>query len=180
MPCQCEMFTQSNIAKIVSQAMNKILKALILMYISFNACAKENTIEGFWASSGVIIEVKVCHELICAEIVHVFTEDGIDPLTVLDENNREEELRDRPLIGINMFDEFRKEQLLSNSLDGGKIYDPRRGRFYDAELSRLESGNLLVEGCLLFICDGEEWLPLDVTVNPDGSRNATPRNNADM
>ena len=180
MPSQCERFTQSNIAKIVSQAMNGILKALVLMYISFNACAEENTIEGFWASSGVIIEVKVCHDLICAEIVHVFTEDGIDPLTMLDENNREEELRDRPLIGINLFDGFRKDQLLSTRLDGGKIYDPRRGRFYDAELSRLESGNLLVEGCLLFICDGEEWLPLDVTVNPDGSRNATPRNNAGM
>ena len=118
--------------------------------------------------------------MICAEIVHVITEDGIDPLTVLDENNREEELRDRPLIGINMFDGFRKEQLLNNILDGGKIYDPRRGRFYDAELSLLESGNLLVEGCLLFICDGEEWLPLDVSVNPDGSHNATLRNNADM
>lgn len=126
------------------------------------------------------MEVKVCHELICAEIVRVFTEDVIDPLTVLDENYREEELRDRPLIGINMFDGFRNEQLLSNSLDGGKIYDPRRGRFYDAELSLLESGNLLVEGCLLFICDKEEWLPLDVTVNADGSRNATLRNNADM
>ena len=160
--------------------MNKLLGALVLIYISFNAYAEENTIEGFWASSGAIIEVKVCQELICAEIVHVITEDGIDPSTVLDVNNREEELRDRPLIGINMFDGFRKEQLLNNSLDGGKIYDPRRGRFYDAELSLLESGNLLVEGCLLFICDGEEWLPLDVTVNPDGSRNATLRNNADM
>ena len=180
MPSQCERFTQSNIAKIVSQSMKKILEALVLMYISFTACAEENTIEGFWASSGVIIEVKVCHELICAEIVHVFTEDGIDPLTVLDVNNREEELRDRPIIGINMFDGFKKEQLLSNSLDGGKIYDPRRGRFYDAELSRLESGNLLVTGCLLFICDEEVWLPLDVTVNPDGSRNATLSNNADM
>ena len=104
MPSQCERFKQSNIANIVSQAMNKILAALVLMHVTFNACAEENTIEGFWASSGVIIEVKVCHKLICAEIVHVFTEDGIDPLTVLDKNNREEELRDRPLIGINMFD----------------------------------------------------------------------------
>ena len=160
--------------------MDIISEALILMCISFNAYSEENTIECFWASSGVIIEVKVCHEFICAEVVHIFSEDGVDPLTVLDENNREEELRDRPLIGINMFAGFRKGQLLNKSLVGGKIYDPRRGRFFNAELSLLESGNLLVEGCLLFICDGEEWLPLDVTVNPDGSRNATLRNNADM
>ena len=74
--------------------MNKLLGALVLIYISFNANAEENTIEGFWASSGAIIEVKVCHELICAEIVHVITEDGIDHSTVLDVNNMEEGKKD--------------------------------------------------------------------------------------
>ena len=37
MPSQCERFKQSNIAKIVSQAMNKILEALVLIYVSLNA-----------------------------------------------------------------------------------------------------------------------------------------------
>jgi len=41
----------------------------------------------------------------------------------------------------------------------------------------LENGNLLVEGCLLFICDGEEWFPLEVTISPDGSRQAIPKDN---
>jgi hypothetical protein len=44
----------------------------------------------------------------------------------------------------------------------------------------LENGNLFVEGCLLFICDGEEWLPLVVTINPDGSRQATPKSKQDI
>ena len=139
--------------------------------------ASENTIEGFWFASGAIIEIKVCEELICAEVIHVITDEGVDPSTVLDENNDNEELRDRPLIGINMFNGFSKELLSNQNLEGGRIYDPRRGRFYDAKLSLLENGNLLGEGCLLFICDGEEWFPLEVTVNPDGSRQATFKNN---
>ena len=138
--------------------------------------ASENTIEGFWFASGTIIEIKVCEELICAEILTVITDEGVDPSTVLDENNDQEELRDRPLIGINMFDGFPKELLSTQSFEGGRIYGPGRGRFYEAELSLLGNGNLLVEGCLLFICDGEEWFPLDVTINPDGSRQATFKN----
>ena len=139
--------------------------------------ASENTIEGFWFASGTLVEIKVSEELICAEVIHVITDEGVDPTTVLDENNDQEELRDRPLIGINMFDGFSKELLSNQNLEGGRIYDPRRGRFYDAELSLLENGNLLVEGCLLFICDEEEWFPLEITVNPDGSRQATFKNN---
>ena len=61
-----------------------------------------------------------------------------------------------------------------------QINHPRRGKFYNAELAMLENGNLFVEGCLLFICDGEEWLPLVVTINPDGSRQATPKGKQDI
>ena len=160
----------------------KPLTQALLFYIttfgfSHLSRAAENTIEGFWFASGALVEIKVCEELICAEVIHVITDEGVDPTTVLDENNNQEELRDRPLIGINMFDGFSKELLSNQNLEGGRIYDPRRGRSYDAELSLLENGNLLVEGCLLFICDGEEWFPLEVTVNPDGSRQATFKNN---
>ena len=81
------------------------------------------------------------------------------------------------MVGINLFDGFEKELLSDKTIKAGRIYDPRRGKSYSAELTMLENGNLLVEGCLLFICDGEEWLPLIVTINPDGSRQATPKGN---
>ena len=139
--------------------------------------AAENAIEGFWFASGSIVEIKVCEQFICAEIVHIITEDDTDPLTILDENNDNRELRSRALIGINLFDGFGKGLLSDKTISGGRIYDPRRGKSYGAELTMLENGNLLVEGCLLFICDGEEWLPLIVTTNPDGSRQATPKGN---
>jgi len=33
-----------------------------------------------------------------------------------------------------------------------------------------------VEGCILFICDGEDWQPLIVTLNPDGTHTAELKN----
>lgn len=156
--------------------MRKILLVTISFWsLSYLSQASENSIEGFWFASGSIVEIKVCQRFICAEVVHIITEEGTDPLTVLDENNDYEELRSRALIGINLFDGFEKELLSDETIKGGRIYDPRRGKFYNAELAMLENGNLLVEGCVLFICDGEEWFPLVVTINPDGSRRATPK-----
>jgi uncharacterized protein (DUF2147 family) len=161
------------------------VKKISLIAISFWSLsnlsqASENSIEGFWFASGSIVEIKVCKKFICAEVVHIITEEGKDPSTVLDENNDDKELRSRTLIGVNLFDGFEKELLSDQPIKGGRIYDPRRGKFYNAELAMLENGNLFVEACLLFICDGEEWLPLVVTINPDGSRQATPKGKQDI
>ena len=38
--------------------------------------------------------------------------------------------------------------------------------------SLLDSGNLKVEGCLLRLCGHEEWKPMEVAFNEDGSRSA--------
>ena len=158
--------------------MRKMLPIAISFWSLFYLSqAAENAIEGFWFASGSIVEIKVCQKFICAEVVHIVTEDGTDPLTILDENNDDRELRSRALVGINLFDGFEKELLSDKTIKGGRIYDPRRGKSFSAELTMMENGNLLVEGCLLFICDGEEWLPLTVTINLDGSKQATPKGN---
>ena len=90
--------------------MIKFLSKVTLIAISsfgffYSSQASENTIEGYWFASGSLIEIKVSEELICAEIVHVISDEGIDPLT-----NRE--LRIRTLVGISLFDGFQKELLL--------------------------------------------------------------------
>ena len=71
---------------------------------------------------------------------------------------------------------FKKELVLKSELKGGKIYDPRFGKTYKAKLKLLDNGNIKVEGCILFICDGEEWQPLLVTTNEDGTRDAILKN----
>ena len=66
----------------------------------------------------------------------------------------------------------------SNSiLKGGRIYNPRDGKTYKSKLELLDNGNIRVEGCILFICDGEDWQPMIVTLNPDGTHTAVLKNN---
>ena len=149
------------------------LSLVVFLSLNLPLQASADTIEGYWLSSGSIIEVKTCDEFICAEISHVFVSDGTDPLTVFDENNSNKELQNRPLVGVNLFEGFKKELISNKVLKGGKIYNPNDGKSYKAKLTLLKNNNLEVQGCVLFVCDGEEWQPLIVTFNPDGSRLAT-------
>ena len=148
------------------------LPLIVFLSIIHHLQASEDTIEGYWLSSSSIIEVKVCGDFICAEIIHVFVSDGIDPLTILDEKNSNNNLQNRPLVGVNLLEGFKKEQISNKVLKGGKIYNPNDGNSYKAKLTLLKNNNLQVQGCVLFVCDGEEWQPLIVTFNPDGSRQA--------
>ncbi len=149
---------------------------VVFLSINYSLQASEDTIEGYWFSSSSIIEIKVCDEFICAEISHVFASEGTDPLTVLDEKNSNNDLQNRPLVGINLFEGFKKEKILNKVLKGGKIYNPSDGNSYKAKLTLLKNNILQVQGCVLFVCDEEEWQPLIVTFNPDGSRQARLKN----
>lgn len=42
----------------------------------------------------------------------------------------------------------------------GKILDPSSGKVYDAKVRRKADGNLSVQGCMLFICQGPTWQPM--------------------
>ena len=136
----------------------------------------EESILGYWLTSQSIIETKNCDGALCAVIVQLLLEEGVDPKSILDNNNMDPELQSRPLIGINVLEGFYGEFNSKNTLKGGRIYNPRDGKSYKSRLRLLDNGNLRVEGCVLFICDGEEWRPLTVTINPDGSHTAVLKN----
>ena len=148
---------------------------LTLLAISSSVSAEPNkTMEGFWLTSQSIVQVKNCDKNLCATIEHLFVDDDIDPKSITDSNNKKRSLRDRPLIGINLLEEFPSNALGKKVLKNGKIYDPGRGRVFKSNLYLLEDGTLKVEGCLMGICDHEIWQPLVVTINEDGTRTAEP------
>ena len=136
----------------------------------------EESIVGYWLTSDSIFEIKNCDAALCGEIVQIFVAEGVDPKSILDSKNMDPELQSRPLIGINILEGFYGEFNSKNTLKGGRIYNPRDGKSYKSRLRLLDNGNLRVEGCVLFICDGEEWQPLTVTINPDGSRTGVLKN----
>jgi len=151
-----------------------------LIIFSVNLSSEEG-IFGYWLTSGSIVKIETCNNSICGEIATVFTEEGVDPESILDENNKDKLKRDRPIVGINILSDFSIEKSDQKIFKGGKIYDPRSGNTYKSNLYLNEDGTLKVEGCLAFICDGEEWQPLIVKIKEDGTKEAilknSPRNN---
>ena len=151
-----------------------------LFVFSVNLSSEEG-IFGYWLTSGSIVKIETCNNSICGEIATVFTEEGVDPESILDENNKDKSKRERPIVGINILSDFSIEKSDQKIFKGGKIYDPRSGNTYKSNLYLNEDGTLKVEGCLAFICDGEEWQPLIVKIKEDGTKEAilknSPRNN---
>ena len=146
-----------------------------MIIFSVNLSSEEG-IFGYWLTSGSIVKIETCKNSICGEIATVFTEEGVDPESILDENNKDKSKRERPIVGINILSDFSIEKSDQKIFKGGKIYDPRSGNTYKSNLYLNEDGTLKVEGCLAFICDGEEWQPLIVKIKEDGTKEAILKN----
>jgi uncharacterized protein (DUF2147 family) len=157
--------------------MNKLSSLLCFILLTpLQVFPTETAIKGYWLTSESIVAIKPCGVELCAKIEHVFVVEGVDPKSILDSNNRDLEKRSRPLIGIDLLHGFSRQLDSSNSVKGGRIYNPRDGRSYKAKLQLHDDGNLTVQGCFLFFCDGETWRPLMVTINPDGTHTAVVKN----
>ena len=157
--------------------MKKYILFLILSFLNSNIFADDN-IFGYWLTSGSIVKIENCNNQVCGKIVTVFVEDGVNPESVLDDNNKNKSLRKRTIIGIDLLSEFEIKNKDQKTYKGGRIYDPRSGNSYKSNLYLNENGILKVEGCLAFMCDGEEWQPLIVKFNEDGTKEAILKNSS--
>ena len=152
--------------------MKNIIYLLALLF-SFDSLLSKERIFGYWLTPGSIVLIENCDNYVCAKIETIFVDDGRDPKLILDENNKDKALRSRAIVGINVLSGFLMKDDEQRDFRGGRIYDPRRGREFKSNLHLREDGNLEVEGCLAYICDSEEWLPLVVTINDDGTKEAS-------
>ena len=110
-----------------------------LIIFSVNLSSEEG-IFGYWLTSGSIIKIETCNNSICGEIATVFAEEGVDPESILDENNKDKSKRERPIVGINILSDFSIEKSDQKIFKGGKIYDPRSGNTYKSNLYLNEDG----------------------------------------
>ena len=155
--------------------MKKYILFLILSFLNSNIFADDN-IFGYWLTSGSIVKIENCNNQVCGKIVTVFVEDGVDPESILDDNNKDKSLRKRTIIGIDLLSEFEIKNKDQKTFKGGRIYDPRSGNSYKSNFYLNDNGILKVEGCLAFMCDGEELQPLIVKFNEDGTKEAILKN----
>ena len=157
--------------KIIKYSGIKFFLYLALFAPSFLAAKEVDEILGYWLTSQSIVLVEKCNDELCATIEHIFVEEGVDPESILDTNNRDKSQRERSIKGINLISGFKYASGLKE-YKGGKIYDPGRGRVFKSNIYLLDNKNLKVEGCLIRLCGHEEWKPLIVSIDSDGSRNA--------
>ena len=83
-----------------------------LYFISFSALcslyiSSDEGIFGYWLTSGSIVKIENCNNLVCGKIETIFVDKGTDPESILDENNKNKSLRSRTLVGIDLLSEFK-------------------------------------------------------------------------
>ena len=71
-----------------------------------------------------------------------------------DQQNPDETLRNRPLIGLQILEGF---EWADERWKGGTIYDPEVGKTYGSRIRRNDDGSLEVKGCIGPICQTQIW-----------------------
>ena len=74
----------------------------------------------------------------------------------IDAKNPDRAKRGRPLAGVSIL--MGMKQTGKDEWEG-RVYNPKDGRIYDANMSQPQADTIKLEGCVLggIICDGETW-----------------------
>jgi uncharacterized protein (DUF2147 family) len=85
---------------------------------------------------------KYCGKIVWLSEPHVPKDDGSEWAggAKLDINNPDESLRDRPIVGLELMHSFRFDD---GQWKDGRIYDPKSGKTYRAEMKLAEDGETL-------------------------------------
>jgi uncharacterized protein (DUF2147 family) len=127
---------------------------------SVAAAQSKEAMLGEWGTPGMSAKVAVARclglaDLVCGTISWLWEPVDSSGRPKTDAENPDPHLRGRPLIGLQILSNFRRNS--SGMLDGGTIYNPEDGRTYDATLRLQGADSLVVEGCVLFICRKQVW-----------------------
>lgn len=111
-------------------------------------------INGDWITSdrSALVRIAPCGRAMCGTVVRVLARGPGVPRT--DINNPDAIRRSRPLVGLTVLSGFRAA---ASGWSGGRAYDAKTGRTYNARLSLNPDRTLVVTGCFLFICKSQTW-----------------------
>jgi uncharacterized protein (DUF2147 family) len=113
---------------------------------------------GEWWTPGFNARVRVepCGDKLCGTIVWTWDE---SPKDIADP---------RPLVGLPIIADMRPDG--ATRWNAGRIYNPEDGRHYAGSLTLRSANNLLVEGCVLFICKAQVWRRVEALRCPPVAR----------
>ncbi len=141
--------------------LSTLFGALSLVGLSFAASAAGHSTDagpnGIWLTEkgDARVQVSRCGTNLCGKVV--WLKDPIDHATgkpAIDDQNQDPALRNRPVIGLQLFLGMRPTGPSSWS---GRIYNADNGQTYDSTVAQGDPDHLQVRGCVGPLCGGETW-----------------------
>lgn len=135
-----------------------LLTAGTILFAGGVATAQESASPaGVWLTEkgDARVQISHCGGAICGKVI--WLREPIDAATgrpQVDDKNPNPELRDRPVIGLQLFNGMRPSGTARWS---GRIYNADDGKFYVSNLAMTGPTTLQVEGCVGALCGGETW-----------------------
>jgi len=117
----------------------------------------KSPVAGVWLTEkgDARVRITTCGAGICAKVIGL--REPIDPETgkpAADNKNPNPALAQRPIIGLNLFNDMRATSPASWT---GRIYNADDGQFYASKIMLQGPARLRVEGCVGALCGGETW-----------------------
>ena len=120
------------------------------------AAAQQSAI-GVWATveGKSHVEIAPCGEALCGTVIWLKkpNDDAGQPLK--DGQNKDESLRGRPIIGIDLITGMQPDG--DKEWSDGEIYNPEDGDTYSSSMSLADANVLKVEGCVFVFCKEQTW-----------------------
>ncbi len=120
--------------------------AALIGFANPQSASAQSEILGRWLppEQDSVIEIYTCADLVCGRIAHLDDPVDEDGKPRIDNNNRDEALRGRPILGMELLDGFTRKD--PGDYRGGRIYNPRDGKIYKAVMTLLADGTLKLRG----------------------------------
>jgi uncharacterized protein (DUF2147 family) len=124
------------------------------------AAAGDNPLLGIWLTENGASKVEIypCGTALCGKIIEILDEPKDTDEPLLDSENEDPGLRDRPILGLRILEGFIREG--ERRWVDGQGYNPRDGRVYKGVEIELETDDRLKIGsCIIWglICSTETW-----------------------
>ncbi|WP_297109023.1 DUF2147 domain-containing protein [uncultured Devosia sp.] len=133
------------------------------------AASAQTPIEGVWRTALLSeVTIAVCPEGYCGYLSRIVVPEGMlsgaeaeaaaamAPEDFFDYRNKDPELRDRPMLGLQILTLWQGNQPY---IFDGEIYNPEDGNTYSGYVEMIGPDTARLNGCVLFnvVCRGEEW-----------------------
>ncbi len=124
----------------------------------FSNSASARDAMGFWMGEDGLAKMHVAPcggGTICAKIVWLRAPNDKHGKPLIDDNNGDAGLRNRPIIGLPVAFNMKKT---GNKEWTGRVYDPKRGgQTYTGYMVLQSNDRMQVKGCLGIYCESEYW-----------------------